>query len=56
VDEQFPVYLTTGRVVANTSSGTQTRRIGGLLDSYPEPRLEIHPRLAETLASATRAG
>ena len=27
-------------------SGTQTRRIGGLLDIYPEPRVEIHPRLA----------
>jgi assimilatory nitrate reductase catalytic subunit len=49
VDEQFPVYLTTGRVVSQYLSGTQTRRIGGLLDSYPEPRLEIHPRLAETL-------
>ena len=50
VDEQFPVYLTTGRVVSQYLSGTQTRRIGGLLDSYPEPRLEIHPRLAETLS------
>jgi len=49
VDEQFPVYLTTGRVVSQYLSGTQTRRIGGLVDSYPEPRLEIHPRLAETL-------
>jgi assimilatory nitrate reductase catalytic subunit len=50
VDEQFPVYLTTGRVVSQYLSGTQTRRIGGLVDSYPEPRAEIHPRLAETLA------
>jgi assimilatory nitrate reductase catalytic subunit len=50
VDEQFPVYLTTGRVVSQYLSGTQTRRIGGLVDSYPEPRLEIHPRLAETLS------
>jgi assimilatory nitrate reductase catalytic subunit len=49
VDEQFPVYLTTGRVVSQYLSGTQTRRIGGLVDSYPEPRLEMHPRLAETL-------
>ena len=49
VDEEFPVYLTTGRVVSQYLSGTQTRRIGGLVDSYPEPRLEIHPRLAETL-------
>jgi assimilatory nitrate reductase catalytic subunit len=47
VDEQYPVYLTTGRVVSQYLSGTQTRRIGGLLDIYPEPRVEIHPRLAE---------
>jgi assimilatory nitrate reductase catalytic subunit len=47
VDEQYPVYLTTGRVVSQYLSGTQTRRIGALLDQYPEPRLEIHPRLAE---------
>jgi assimilatory nitrate reductase catalytic subunit len=47
VDEQFPVWLTTGRVVNQYLSGTQTRRIGGLVDPYPEPRVEIHPRLAE---------
>jgi assimilatory nitrate reductase catalytic subunit len=46
VDEQFPVYLTTGRVVSQYLSGTQTRRIGGLVDIYPEPKLEIHPQLA----------
>jgi assimilatory nitrate reductase catalytic subunit len=27
-------------------SGTQTRRIGPLVEQYPEPLLEIHPRLA----------
>jgi assimilatory nitrate reductase catalytic subunit len=47
IDADFPVYLTTGRVVSQYLSGTQTRRIGALLDQYPEPRLEIHPRLAE---------
>ena len=46
VDDSFPVYLTTGRVVSQYLSGTQTRRIGGLVDIYPEPRVEIHPRLA----------
>ena len=46
VDDQFPIYLTTGRVVSQYLSGTQTRRIGPLVDQYPEPRLEIHPRLA----------
>ena len=46
VDAEFPVYLTTGRVVSQYLSGTQTRRIGALVDQYPEPKLEIHPRLA----------
>ncbi len=46
VAEDYPIYLTTGRVVSQYLSGTQTRRIGGLTDIYPEPRVEIHPRLA----------
>jgi assimilatory nitrate reductase catalytic subunit len=46
VDSDFPVYLTTGRVVSQYLSGTQTRRIGELVDQYPNPRIEIHPRLA----------
>ncbi len=47
VDDEYPIYLTTGRVVSQYLSGTQTRRIGALVDQYPEPRVEIHPRLAE---------
>jgi assimilatory nitrate reductase catalytic subunit len=47
ISVDFPVYLTTGRVVSQYLSGTQTRRIGALLDQYPNPQLEIHPRLAE---------
>ncbi|HEX9669764.1 MAG TPA: molybdopterin oxidoreductase family protein, partial [Thermoanaerobaculia bacterium] len=46
VDADFPVYLTTGRVVSQYLSGTQTRRIGPLVDQFPHPRVEIHPRLA----------
>ena len=45
LDDEFPIYLTTGRVVSHYLSGTQTRRIGPLVDQYPEPRLEIHPSL-----------
>lgn len=45
-DAEYPVILTTGRVVSQYLSGTQTRRIGKLVDQYPEPLLEIHPRLA----------
>jgi assimilatory nitrate reductase catalytic subunit len=49
VDAEFPIILTTGRVVSQFLSGNQTRRIGPLVDHYPEPRIEIHPRLATTL-------
>ena len=45
-DESYPVTLTTGRVVSQYLSGTQTRRIGKLVDQYPEPLLEIHPEMA----------
>ncbi|MGE0039601.1 MAG: molybdopterin oxidoreductase family protein [Vicinamibacterales bacterium] len=52
VDEAFPIILTTGRVVSQFLSGNQTRRIGPLVDHYPEPRLELHPQLAATLGIA----
>jgi assimilatory nitrate reductase catalytic subunit len=45
-DEAYPIILTTGRVVSQFLSGTQTRRIGPLVDLHPEPRVEMHPRLA----------
>jgi assimilatory nitrate reductase catalytic subunit len=47
VDADFPIYLTTGRVVSQYLSGTQTRRIGALVEQYPEPKLELHPLLAD---------
>jgi len=47
VDADYPVILTTGRVVSMFLSGNQTRRIGPLVDQYPEPLLELHPVLAE---------
>jgi assimilatory nitrate reductase catalytic subunit len=49
VDDQYPVWLTTGRVVSQYLSGTQTRRIASLVEQYPEPLCEIHPKLAGTL-------
>jgi len=52
VDDEYPLILTTGRVVSQFLSGEQTRRIGPLLDNYPEPRIEMHPALAETLGIA----
>jgi len=52
VDEEFPIILTSGRVVSQFLSGNQTRRIGPLVDHCPEPRIEIHPRLAARLGIA----
>ena len=51
-DDEYPIILTTGRVVSMFLSGTQTRRIGPLVDQYPEPRLELHPQLADKLGIA----
>ena len=52
VDDEYPTWLTTGRVVSQYLSGTQTRRIAGLVAQNPEPRCEIHPILADSLGVA----
>ncbi len=52
VDEGYPIILTTGRVITQFLSGNQTRRIGPLVDYYAEPRIEMHPHLAERLGIA----
>ncbi|MDP4508652.1 molybdopterin oxidoreductase family protein [Nonomuraea turcica] len=49
IDEDYPVYLSTGRVLAHYQSGAQTRRIASLVKAAPEPFVEIHPDLAEQL-------
>jgi assimilatory nitrate reductase catalytic subunit len=53
-DAEYPVILTTGRVVSQYLSGSQTRRIGKLVEQYPEPLLEIHPHLAARLGITER--
>lgn len=45
----FPFRLTTGRVVYQYLSGTQTRRLGFLNAQAPEPWVEIHPQAAARL-------
>jgi assimilatory nitrate reductase catalytic subunit len=49
VDAEYPIFYTTGRVVSQYLSGNQTRRIGSLVDQYPEPQCEMHPVLATRL-------
>jgi len=45
--EQYPLRLTTGRVVYHYLSGNQTRRIPFLRDMCPEPYVEVHPDTAK---------
>jgi assimilatory nitrate reductase catalytic subunit len=54
-DAEYPLMLTTGRVVSHFLSGTQTRRIGPLVDHCPEPFIEVHPRMATELGIADGA-
>ncbi len=48
-DAEYPLILTTGRVVSHFLSGEQTRRIGPLVDQCPDPYIEIHPQAAARL-------
>ncbi|NEB79235.1 molybdopterin oxidoreductase family protein [Streptomyces sp. SID14478] len=51
-DAEYPLYLTTGRVVAQYQSGAQTRRVPELNAAAPGPFVELHPRLAARLGVA----
>ncbi|GAA3822298.1 hypothetical protein GCM10022403_064750 [Streptomyces coacervatus] len=51
-DDEYPVLLTTGRVVAQYQSGAQTRRVDELNAAAPGPFVELHPRLAARLGAA----
>ncbi len=64
IDSEYPLYLTTGRVLAQYQSGTQTRRVEQLRSIMPEPLAEIHPVVArryklahgDSVTLATRRG
>ena len=43
-DERYPFVLNTGRVLYHWHGGTMTRRVEGLVDSWPELRVAIHPQ------------
>jgi assimilatory nitrate reductase catalytic subunit len=51
-DDEYPVVLTTGRVVSQYQSGAQTRRVDELNAAAPGPFVELHPRLAQRLGVA----
>ncbi len=46
-DAEYPLFLTTGRLLSQYQSGTQTRRIDELVSRAAEPEAEMHPLLAE---------
>jgi assimilatory nitrate reductase catalytic subunit len=48
-DDEFPLYLTTGRSIVHYQSGTQTRRVPSLHEAEPEAFVELHPSLARQL-------
>jgi assimilatory nitrate reductase catalytic subunit len=48
-DSDYPLYLTTGRIMAHYQSGTQTRRVKALRDMAPEAFVELHPDVAKRL-------
>jgi assimilatory nitrate reductase catalytic subunit len=50
-DGDYPLYFTTGRTREHYNSGAQTRQVTALRDAQPEPRVQIHPRLAATLGA-----
>ncbi|MDB4980304.1 MAG: narB1 [Myxococcales bacterium] len=50
-DGEYPLYFTTGRYREHYNSGAQTRQIKALTDAKPEPRVQVHPRLATSLGT-----
>jgi assimilatory nitrate reductase catalytic subunit len=46
----YPLHLTTGRVLAQYQSGAQTRRIAPLVAAAPRAFVEVHPELADALS------
>ena len=45
-DAEYPLFLTTGRLLAQYQSGTQTRRVAELAGIAPEATVEVHPTTA----------
>ncbi|MFC5971875.1 formate dehydrogenase subunit alpha [Halomarina salina] len=52
VDEEFPLALTTGRVLYQYHTGTMTHRQEGIMAISGENFIEIHPETAEELGVA----
>jgi len=48
-DHDYPYVLTTGRLMAQYQSGTQTRRVPSPSQAQVQPEAQLHPHLAQRL-------
>jgi predicted molibdopterin-dependent oxidoreductase YjgC len=48
-DDEFPMILTTGRVLYHWHGGEMTRRTKGIMEIYGQPLIEVNPMDAEHL-------
>jgi formate dehydrogenase alpha subunit len=55
VDDEYPLYLTTGRVLYHYHTGTMTRRTDGLNERAPESFVEISAKDAEKFGVEDKA-
>ncbi|GAB2331896.1 molybdopterin oxidoreductase family protein [Streptomyces variabilis] len=55
ISPSYPLYATTGRVLAHYQSGAQTRRVAELNEPVPEAFLEVHPDTAARCGLADRS-
>ncbi|UCD86254.1 MAG: formate dehydrogenase subunit alpha [Desulfobacterales bacterium] len=53
-DEEYPFYLTTGRIAEHWHTGSMSRRITALSRERPEAFVEINPKDAKRLGVANR--
>jgi formate dehydrogenase alpha subunit len=51
-DDEYPLMLTTGRILQHYHTGTMTRRVAGLNALAPEERVEVNPDDARDLEIA----
>jgi formate dehydrogenase major subunit/formate dehydrogenase alpha subunit len=48
-DEEYPMVMTTGRVLYHYHGGEMTRRAKGLLEIYPHAQIEVNPEDAQRM-------
>lgn len=48
-DQEYPMILSTGRVLYHWHGGEMSRRSQGLLEIYPQPLIELNPQDAEKI-------